>query len=145
MVAKAKRAIRDTLNLRLNKVNSQLGELNRELAAQMIKLAAQTGDTTSLIEAVQALKKAKTYYQFENAPAESMEVQQALADTLLSLGKKANDKEALSSAIQAYRNAITLASLIGDEGRRSELKSNYKATQKLLGSHQETQSLFKVA
>jgi len=145
MVARAKRAIRDTLTSRLKNVNSQLGELNRELAGQMIKLAAQTGDSASLIEAVQALKKAKTYYQVEDAPQEAMEVQQALADTLLSLGKKANDKNALSHAVQAYRNAITLASLIGDEDRRNALKSNYRVAQKLLGKHRETQSLFKVA
>lgn len=141
----SKDVIEDNLNRELSSVNSKLGGLNRELAAKMIQLAAQTGDTSSLIEAVQALRKAKTYYQVETAPRDSLDVQHALADTLLCLGRQTNDKMALNNALEAYRSAITLASLIGDEDLRADLKSNYTLTQGLLGEAERTPSLFNVA
>jgi tetratricopeptide (TPR) repeat protein len=142
---KSKKSLRDALQAQLNKTNSQLGELNRELAAKMIQLAGQTGDTEPLQQAVQALRKAKTYYNVETAPTEAVEIQQALADTLLALGRKNQDRDALESAIEAYRSAITLASLVGDEDRRKDLKINYKLASTLLGQHRPTPSLFKVA
>jgi len=40
------------------KSTQQLAELNRDLAAKMILLASQTGDTAPLIQAVDALQKA---------------------------------------------------------------------------------------
>ena len=52
----------------------------------MIKLAAQTNDTTPLIQAVEALNKAKTYYKIDTAPKEALIVQCALADTTLKAG-----------------------------------------------------------
>ena len=145
MGRKSKKNLRDALQLKLDQTNSQLGELNRELAAKMIKLAGQTGDTEPLKQAVQVLRKAKTYYNVDTAPTDSVDVQQALADTLLALGRKNEDREALESAIEAYRSAITLASLVGDEDRRQDLKVNYKLASALLGNHRPTPSLFKVA
>ncbi len=145
MGRKSKKNLRDALQSQLDQTNSNLGELNRELAAHMIQLAGQTGDTAPLIDAVQALRKAKTYYKVETAPQESVEIQQAIADTLLALGRKNEDRDALESALEAYRSAITLASLIGDEDRRQDLKINYKLATNFLGQHRPTPSLFKVA
>lgn len=145
MDKRAKRDRKNDLQAKLDRTTSQLGELNRELASQMIKLAAQTNDTAPLIQAVDALNKAKTYYKIESAPKEALIVQCALADTLLKLGQKNQDKAALESSLEAYRRAITLASLVGDETRRQDLKVNYKLAQTLTGHHKKTSSLFKVA
>ncbi|WP_409433477.1 hypothetical protein ACJ3XI_02935 [Litorimonas sp. RW-G-Af-16] len=133
------------LQEQLADTNSELGYLNRALAIQMISLATQTGETEPLSEAVTALRSAQAYYSFETCPREHAEIQQALADTLLLLGKANQDKAALEKAKQAYRGAITLASMLGDERMRADLRSNYKLTMTLLGQHTKTASLFKVA
>ncbi|WP_416878650.1 hypothetical protein [Litorimonas sp.] len=145
MNLKAKRDLKNELQAKLDRTTSQLGELNRELAEQMITLAAQTNDTAPLIQAVEALNKAKTYYKIDSAPKEALIIQCALADTLLKLGQKNRDRAALESSIEAYRRAITLASLVGDETRRQDLKVNYKLAQTLTGRHKKIPSLFKVA
>jgi len=136
-----------TLGLRrdLKKTNNALATLNRELASQMVLLASQTGDTAPLIQAVAALRSAEKLYSIENTPRENAEVQQSLADTLLTLGRINHDTEALEHAVKAYRGAITLASLLGDEAMRRDLKKNYALTKSLLGGQTKTQSLFKVA
>lgn len=145
MDMKARRDLKQDLQAKLDRTTSQLGELNRELAEQMITLAAQTNDTAPLIQAVEALNKAKTYYKIDSTPKEALIIQCALADTLLKLGQKNRDRAALESSIEAYRRAITLASLVGDETRRQDLKINYKLAQTLTGRHKKTPSLFKVA
>jgi len=71
----------------LKKTNNKLAKLNRELAEQMVLLASQTGDTGPLIQAVTALRSAQELYSIDNTPRENAEVQQALADTLLKLGR----------------------------------------------------------
>ena len=129
----------------LKKTNNALAQLNRELANQMILLASQTGDTAPLIQAVSALRSAEKLYSIDSTPRENAEVQQALADTLLTIGRTNHDSEALEHAVEAYRGAITLASLIGDEAMRRDLKNNYSTAKALLGDRVKTQSLFKVA
>lgn len=129
----------------LKKTNNELAKLNRELAGQMVLLASQTGDTLPLIQAVTALRNAQELYSIDNTPRENAEVQQALADTLLKLGRANHDIEALSHAVEAYRGAITIASLIGDEPMRKELKKNYGLARALLGDREKTQSLFSAA
>ena len=129
----------------LKKTNNALAQLNRELASQMVLLASQTGDTGPLIQAVSALRSAEKLYSIDSTPRENAEVQQALADTLLTIGRTNHDTEALQHAVEAYRGAITLASLIGDEAMRRDLKKNYGTAKALLGDRVKTQSLFKVA
>jgi len=133
------------LQSQLKDVNAELGELNRALAAQMIMLATQTGDTEPLKDAVEALRSARAYYSFETCPREHADIQQALADTLLTIGRSNNDKAALEKAKQSYRGAITLASMLGDDVMREDLRSNYKLTLSLLGQHKPAASLFRVA
>lgn len=128
-------AKRNKLDLKrdLKSVTQELAILNRELASQTILLASQTSDTAPLIDAVAALRNARELYSLDAAPRENAEVQQTLADTLLTLGRANNDVEALEASIEAYRGAITLASMLGDEGMRRGLKKNYAAARKLLG------------
>lgn len=129
----------------LKKTNNALAQLNRELAAQMVLLASQTGDTAPLIQAVSALRSAEKLYSIDSTPRENAEVQQALADTLLTIGRTNHDTEALQHAVEAYRGAITIASLLGDDEMRRDLKKNYSTARALLGNRTKTQSLFKVA
>lgn len=145
MKFKAKQDLKQNLQTKLEQTTSQLAGLNLELAEQMIALATQTDNTAPLIQAVEALNKAKTYYKIETTPREALIVQCVLADTLLTLGQKNQDKAALESSLEAYRRAITLASLVGDESRRRDMKVNYKLAQTLTGHHKKTISLFKVA
>ncbi|MGJ8563429.1 MAG: hypothetical protein ACSHXY_07745 [Alphaproteobacteria bacterium] len=113
----------------------ELSLLNRELAAQMILLASQTGETGPLIQAVEALREANEYYSQGATPREKAVIRQTLADTLLTLGQANQDVEALSHAIDAYRDAITLASLLGDQNLRKALKRNYGLARNLLAQY----------
>ena len=138
---------RNKLDLKrdLKQTNNKLAKLNLELAGQMVLLASQTGDTAPLIQAVKTLRNAQELYSIDNSPRENAEVQQALADTLLKLGRANHDIEALSHAVEAYRGAITIASLLGDEPMRKTLKKNYGLARALLGDRKKTQSLFSAA
>lgn len=109
---------------KLKTVTQDLAALNQELASQMVLLASQTGDVAPLIQAVKALRKAEDIYTLQSMPRENLEVQKALGDTLLTLGRAQDDIEALTSAIESYRAAITLASMLGDETIRRILKQN---------------------
>ena len=129
----------------LKTTNNELAKLNRELATQMVKLADQTGEVSPLIDAVRALRSVQQLYSLDSTPHENAEVQKALADTLLKLGRRDNNNEAIEHAIEAYRGAITIASLVGDNDMRQELKRNYGFAKALLGKGVDTQSLFKVA
>lgn len=123
---------KDNLKSDYKTTTQELAQLNRELAAQMILLASQTGDSSPLIQAVAALRAADELYAKGATPRENVEVRQALADTLLTLGRANNDTEALEHAITAYRDAITLASLLGDQALRKALKRNYSTARNLL-------------
>lgn len=110
----------------------RLAVLNRELASQMILLASQTGDTKPLIQAVGALRASDEHYTADATPIENAEIRQSLADTLLTLGRSQDDMEALEHAVTAYRDAITLASMLGNERLRAALKRNYTTARNLI-------------
>ena len=133
------------LQIALAKNTEQLGELNWRLAKELVVLAEQSNDPAPLIQAVDALRSATRHYTFESAPREHALIQQSIADTLLTLGRRTGDRDALTTARDAYRGAITLASLLSDESLREELRINYKLTQTLLGDRPRAQSLFRVA
>lgn len=111
----------------------ELAILNRELATQMILLASQTGEVAPLKKAVEALRAIDELYSAESTPRENAELRQTLADTLLTLGRADDDVDALEHSILAYRDAITLASMLGDQKLRRSLKRNYGVALKLLG------------
>ncbi len=116
----------------LNETNEALAILNRELAAKMINLAAKTGETEPLIEAVQNMSRTSNLYTLQNTAPAHIEVQKALGDTLFKLARKENDIAALEHAIIAYRGAITLASLLGETRLRNAAKKNCALAENLL-------------
>jgi len=105
--------------------NFVLAKLNREMAIQMIILAKETEDIAPLIEAVKALRATEALYTPDTTPIETAHLQKKLGDVLLTVGKKEHDLHALKYAVIAYRGAITLASLLGDETLREALRKNY--------------------
>lgn len=134
-----------SLNKKLADTDARIALMKAEMAAHMIKLAGQTNDLTPLAQAEEALSAARRYYNFEQTPVEIGMVQTALGDMLFSLGRKTSDKAALARARDAYRGAITLASLHGDDRQRETLRDKVKITESLLGVSRTTQALFRVA
>lgn len=136
-----------TLNLRqdLRKTNETLAGLNRELAAKMITLAAQTGDVQPLIEAVQSLSKANDLYTQATTPLSHAQIQKALGDTLFKMARAEDHREALDHAIIAYRGAITLASMLGETKLRNAAKKNCALAMNLRGDRPQERSAFSAA
>lgn len=133
------------LQIQLKDTDRELGQLNWDLAHELVTLADQTKDPAPLFQAVEALRSATRYFTFEDAPRDHAMIQKAIADTLLKLGQTTGDREALTTARDAYRCAITLASLLSDEELRDSLRVSYKATLDLLGYRPTKPSLFRVA
>ena len=129
----------------LSGTDAKLALLNAELAAQMVKLAGQTEDLGPLAQAEEALSATRRYYEYENTPIEICLVQSALGDMFMRLGKSKNEKSAFHNAHKAYRTAMTLASMQGDENMRIELRDKLKIVDSLLGKNNKTPTLFKVA
>lgn len=136
---------KDSLEVQLAETDAKLAMMNAQLAAQMVKLAGQTDDLAPLAQAEEALKKARQYFNYEDTPEEVGLVQSAMGDMLLKLGRRKSDKAAIMRARDAYRTAITLASMRGDDGAREELRDQIKIAESLLGKRVQTPSLFKVA
>jgi predicted negative regulator of RcsB-dependent stress response len=105
--------------------NIELIKLNREMALQMIVLAKETGDIEPLIEAVKALRATEALYTPDTTPINTALLQQKLGDVLLNIGKREHNLRALEYSVQAYRGAITIASLLGEEKLRAELRKSY--------------------
>ena len=140
-----KRHRNDNLDDQLANTDARLALMNAQLAAEMVKLAGQTDDLAPLKQAEEALSSARTYYTFETTPVEICMVQTALGDMLLKLGKNKSDKTAIARARVAFRAAITLASLHGDDTQRADLRDKIKLAESLMGHRQQTPSLFRVA
>lgn len=111
----------------------ELARLNREMAVKLMQLASQTGDVEPLIEAVQALRSAQEYYSPEDTPVENAKIQKKLGDILFKIGKDELNERALRHAVIAYRGAITLASLLGNNALRVEIRKNYALALEYIG------------
>lgn len=111
----------------------ELAHLNREMALKMIMLACETGDIDPLIDAVQAMCSAEELYNQDTTPIENAHVQKKLGDVLLSVGKNEVDMRALEHAILAYRSAITISSLLGEDALRADVRASYKLALKYAG------------
>lgn len=133
------------LEAQLAKTDAKLALMNAQMAAELIRLAGQTDDLEPLAQAEEAILSARKYYAYENTPEEIGLVQAALGDMLLKLGRAKSDTDAIMRARTAYRAAITLASMHGDEAARHDLRDKVKIVESLLGHHPKTPSLFKVA
>lgn len=116
---------RSALEARLRQVSRDLVTLNRELASQMILLSEQTDDPALLMKAVEALRKVQVSVSGGDDPRETADVHHALARALYALGRRRGDREALSASIDAFRAAITLASLLGDDDLRLDIRAEY--------------------
>lgn len=140
-----KRKQKTHLETKLADTDARLALMNAQMAAEMVRLAGQTNDLAPLAQAEEALSSARNYYTFETTPVEVGLVQSALGDMLLKLGRAKSDKTAMARARKAYRTAITLASMHGDDERREDLRGKVKLTESLMGQRPETPSLFRVA
>lgn len=129
----------------LAKTDAKLALMNAQMAAELIRLAGQTDDLAPLAQAEEAIQSARKYYAYENTPVEIGMVQIALGDMLLKLGRAQNDLDVMARARAAYRTAITLASMHGDEDARHDLRNKVRIVESLLGHHPKVPSLFKVA
>jgi hypothetical protein len=139
------KGIKISLRRDLRETNAQLAVLSSELALNMMELAAQTGDVAPLIDAVQSLSKANNLYTQADTPKSHGEIQKALGDMLLKLGRKENDVEALEHAALAYRGAITVASMLGEHVLRRAAKKNYNTVISLLGRREKPISVISAA
>ena len=135
----------EKLETKLADTDARLALMKAQLAAQMVKLAGQTDDLAPLEQAEEALSSARNYYTFETTPVEIGMVQVALGDMLLKLGREKSDKSAIARAKEAYRAAMTLASLHGDDQQRQVLRGKVKTVDSLLGQGPKTPSLFRAA
>jgi hypothetical protein len=135
----------EKLEGQLAQVDVRLALTKAELAAQLIKLAGQTSDEVPLVAADDALSVARDLFGFEGAPVEICLVQIALGDMYLKLGREASDKSMLTQAKAAYRTAITMASVQGDDDLRAELRMKVKLINSHLGQGPKTPSLFRAA
>ena len=133
------------LEAKLAMTDAKLALMQAQLAAEMIRLAGQTQDMEPLAQAEEAILSARKYYAYENTPPEIGLVQVALGDMLLKLGRAKSDKDVIGRARTAYRTAITLASMHGDDEARHDLRNKVKIVDSLLGHQPKTPSLFKVA
>ncbi len=140
-----KKQIKTELQHQLKQTDMKLALMNAEMAAQLVRLAGQSNELAPLQEAEEAILSARQYYTYETTPIEICMVQGALGDMLLKLGREKSDQGAIARARQAYRAAITLASMHGDEKFRNDLRLKMKVAETLLGQRKQTPSLFKVA
>ncbi len=133
----------DQLSIRRARKNvcEDLSRLNREMALKLLSLAGKTGEIEPLIEAVRALRSSEEYYSQDNAKIELAHIQRKLGDVLLSVGKKEANQQALNAAIEAYRGAITIASLLGDNKLRISLRKNYNQALEFAGKSGTTKHL----
>ncbi len=145
MLGLFKRSKRDALAAKRAETDARLALMNVQLAAKMVKLAGQSNDLAPLKQAEDALSAARNYYTFENTPVEVGMVQSALGDMLMKLGKAQSDKRAIVRAKTAYRAAITLASLHGDDTQRKALRRKVNMIESLLGQRPKTPPLFHAA
>ena len=145
MIGFIRRRKTSNLETKLAETDARLALLKVELAAQMVKLAKQTEDLAPLKQAEEALSTARNYYTAESIPVELNMVQVALGDSLLKLGREQSDKDAITRAKTAFRDAITVASLHGDDALRKNLREKVKLAESLLGHRPKTPPLFRAA
>lgn len=129
----------------LAQTDAKLAMMNAQLAAQMVRLAGQTDDLEPLEKAEEAIRAARSHYAYENTPVEVMMVQIALGDMLSKLGRAKSDTDAIMRSKAAYRTAITLASMHGDDDARHDLRNKIRIIDSVLGNRPQVPSLFKVA
>lgn len=145
MFKKFRRKKAEELEVQMAITDARLALTKAELAAKLIDLAGQTSDVAPLNDANQALKAAREFFGLEKAPMEICLVQVALGDMLFRLGRKEMNRNIIAQAKMAYRTAITMASVQGDEALRMDLRAKVKLVDSLLDKGPKTPSLFRAA
>jgi len=133
------------LSGQLQVTNVELSQTKFALTREFISLARHQNDAVHLDDALTVLASMNKTHSMENAMYEHVDLQSEVAELFLSIGRQKNSRTLLEKAKKAYRTAITLASLTGDDAMRETLRQNYRITLSLLGDKPQSPSLFKVA
>jgi len=136
---------RAKLSEQLQATHVEITQVKFDLVREYITLARQENDAVHLDEALHVLSTMNKYFSLESTVLEHVELQSAVAEAFLRIGRKTENRLTLEKAKHAYRAAITLASITGDDRLREELRQNYRITLSLLGDKPQSPSLFKVA
>jgi len=136
---------RANLSSQLHETNSDIAQAKFELVRQFITLARQENEAKHLDEALGVLSGMNKSHSMESTMRSHVELQSAVAETFLDIGREEKNRLTLEKAKHAYRAAITLASILGDDSLRENLRQNYRITLSLLGDKPQSPSLFKVA
>ncbi|MEP1230006.1 MAG: hypothetical protein ABJG88_04970 [Litorimonas sp.] len=123
----------------------EINQAKFDLVREYVSLAEKENQAEHLDAALGVLSAMNKSFSMESAMAEHVELQSSVAEMYMRLGRTANNRLTLEKAKHAYRAAITLASVTGDEALREELRQNYRITLSLLGDKPQSPSLFKVA
>jgi len=129
----------------IDQTDAKLALLKVQLAAQMIRLARQSDDLEPLKKAEAALAEAREFYAADECPLEILIVHQAMAETCLSLARKRQSKSAILQAKLYFRAAITLASMLGEDKMRADMRAKIVIIDSLLGKRPKAPSLFNAA
>ncbi len=119
----------------------ELSKLNREIALRMIALANETGEIKPLIDAVKALRASEEFYFQDTVQIDTARVQKKLGDVLLNIGKNEDDMTAIEAAIMAYRGAITISSMLGEQKLRLEARKSYALAMNYAGKGARAQTV----
>ena len=136
---------RAKLSEQLQATHVEITQVKFDLVREYITLARQENDAVHLDEALHVLSTMNKYFSLESTVLEHVELQSAVAEAFLRIARKTENRLTLEKAKHAYRAAITLASITGDDRLREELRQNYRITLSLLGDKPQSPSLFKVA
>jgi len=136
---------RHDLSSQLSATNSDIVETRFELVRKYIALARAENDAAHLDDALGVLSDMNKSHSMESALRVHVELQSQVAETFLRIGRSKSNRLTLEKAKHAYRAAITLASITGDDPVRENLRQNYRITLSLLGDKPQSPSLFKVA
>lgn len=145
MITSNKSQNRAKLAEQLHDTTSEIVRTKFELVREYVSLADMETSASHLDAALDVLSSLNATTLMENALSEYVEVQSHVAAGFLRIGRKTKNRLTLEKAKHAYRGAITLASVLGDDDMRQALRQNYRTTLSLLGDKPQNPSLFKVA
>ena len=141
----SKSQVKANLSAQLQETNDDLVQVKTDLVRQYITLATHEVDAAHLNAALDVLSAINKSHSLDSIALAHVELQSEVALAFLYIGRKTNNKLTLEKAKHAFRAAITLASITGNDKLREELRQNYRLTLSLLGDKPQSPSLFKVA
>ena len=136
---------RKALTKQLNNTNQELSQAKYDLIEEYVSLARQEMNLAPLNTALEVLASINVNPALGHSAHTHVSLQSEVAKTFMQIGRKTNNRLALEKSKHAYRAAITLSSVIGDEALREDLRENYRIVLSILGDKAPNPSLFKVA